>query len=343
VDYTAFIRELLFSHDCVIIPGFGGFIGNYAPARIDRVTGTFYPPLKQISFNRNLIHNDGLLVGRISGATGVNYGDARSMVGEFTADLRRKLERGEKIVFDHIGSFDQNAEGNIQFEPDRSANYHLDSYGLEPFRMMPLDGHYLHARAIKTVDRDSEKQTAARKILWRAAVIVPLLAVLVAVPLRTDLFRSKIESSNLNPLVTAEFEQNRKAVEEGTTLERQPSSSNISENTDTSAKQDAAPVIETPVNPAPVAVTSPKVAEFKPAGVEAANYYLITGSFKSEENALSHVRILKSKGFSAPEVVRMANGFYRVYAMSCSDLVTAEMKKDSITAQFPGAWVSAKK
>ncbi|MDP3003404.1 MAG: hypothetical protein Q8N38_09780, partial [Bacteroidales bacterium] len=41
VDITAFIRELLFGHDCVIVPGFGGFIGNYTPAHIDKSTGTF--------------------------------------------------------------------------------------------------------------------------------------------------------------------------------------------------------------------------------------------------------------------------------------------------------------
>ena len=107
MDITAFIRELLFGHDCVIVPGFGGFIGNYTPARIDKSSGTFYPPVKQISFNRNLNHNDGLLVGRISGSADINYGDARNMVEEFVAEIRRKLEKGEKVVFDNIGSFTQ--------------------------------------------------------------------------------------------------------------------------------------------------------------------------------------------------------------------------------------------
>jgi nucleoid DNA-binding protein len=125
MDITAFIRELLFSHDCVIIPGFGGFIGNYTPARIDKNSSTFYPPVKQISFNRNLNHNDGLLVGRISDSAKINYGDARNIVEEFTASLRKKLERGEKVTFDNIGSFSNNQEGNVQFEPDRNVNYHL--------------------------------------------------------------------------------------------------------------------------------------------------------------------------------------------------------------------------
>jgi hypothetical protein len=91
LDITAFIRELLFGHDCVIVPDFGGFIGNYTPAYIDKDSGMFYPPVKQISFNRNLNHNDGLLVGKISGSAKINYGDSKILVEEFVRELRRKL------------------------------------------------------------------------------------------------------------------------------------------------------------------------------------------------------------------------------------------------------------
>ena len=96
MDITAFIRELLFGHDCVIVPGFGGFIGNYTPARIDKNSGTFYPPVKQISFNRNLNHNDGLLIGKISGFSNMTYGDTRNMVEEFVAELRRQTGERRK-------------------------------------------------------------------------------------------------------------------------------------------------------------------------------------------------------------------------------------------------------
>ncbi len=36
---------------------------------------------------------------------------------------------------------------------------------------------------------------------------------MVAVPLKTDLFKSKVESSSLNPLAKAEFESNKAAVD----------------------------------------------------------------------------------------------------------------------------------
>ncbi|MBE3086809.1 MAG: SPOR domain-containing protein [Bacteroidetes bacterium] len=303
MDITAFIRELLFGHDCVIVPGFGGFIGNYTPAHIDKSTGTFYPPVKQISFNRNLNHNDGLLVGRISGSSSINYGDARNLVEEFVGELRRKLERGEKVVFDNIGSFVNNQEGNVQFEPDRNANYHLDSYGLESFQCLPLEGYDVRKRIIRHVGKDPVKQDSIRKILWRAAVIIPLLSVLVAVSLKTDLFKTKIEATSMNPLVAAEFEHNKKAVD---------------------SEIPAAPEVVVPVA----------------ADVNA--YYLITGSFKSEKNAVSQENMLKAEGFT-PEIVAAPNGFYRVSAMMCTDLNTALTKKDSISKKFPGTWVSRKR
>ena len=319
MDITAFIRELLFGHDCVIVPGFGGLIGNYTPARIDKNSATFYPPVKQISFNRNLNHNDGLLVGRISAGSDINYGDAREMVEQFVADLRRKLEKGERVVFDKIGTFVNNEEGNVQFEPDSDVNYHLDSYGLEPFHCLPLEGYDVRKRILSHTGKDPVKQASIRKILWRAAVIVPLLGLIVLVPLKTDLFKNKIETTTLNPLVAAEFEHNKKAVDEVVMAE----SDKVAEN-----------AIPTP--------SQKTVPEIIIASAETTTYFLITGSFKSKENAISQANKLKEEGFDA-EVVPAPNGFYRVSAMLCNDLATATNKKDSIAKKFPGAWISRKR
>ena len=320
MDVTAYIRELLFGHDCVIVPGFGGFIGNYTPARIDRSTDTFYPPVKKISFNRNLNHNDGLLAGRISGSNKINYGDARNLVEEFVAGIRKKLEKGEKVVFDNIGSFVNNHEGNIQFEPDSSVNYHLDSYGLEPFQCLPLEGYDVRKRILRNIEKDPVKQASIRKIMWRAAVIIPLLSLIVAVSLKTELFRTKVEATTMNPLVTAEFENNKKAVDESNSIR--------------------APQIKENAKPVFTEVSTPEVAVSVATSVSA--YYVITGSFKSKENAESQLNMLKEEGFS-PEIVTLDNGFYRVCALQCGDLKTADIKKDSIVKKFPGTWVSRKK
>ncbi len=302
MDITAFIRELLFSHDCVIVPGFGGFVGNYSPARIDKNTATFYPPVKQISFNRNLNHNDGLLIGRISGASGLNYGDARNMVDEFVSGVKKKLERGEKVTFDNIGSFINNQEGNVQFEPDMSVNYHLDSYGLESFQYSPLEEYDIRKRITRHINKEPLKRSSVKKILWRAAVIIPVLAVLAVIPFSRDIFRSKVETTTLNPLVTAELEDNRKAVEE---------------------------------TAATVQITPPVSA---PPVVEEMHYCLITGSFKLKQNALNQAEMLRKEGFD-PEILAAPENFFRVSAVRCKDLNAALDRANTLSTKFPGIWV----
>jgi len=309
MDITAFIRELLFSHDCVIVPGFGGFIGNYTPARIDKSTSTFHPPVKQISFNRNLNHNDGLLVGKISESAKMNYGDTRNLVEEYVASVRKKLEKGEKVVFDNIGSFINNQEGNIQFEPDTNVNYHLDSFGLESFNFQPLENYDVRHRVTRHIDKDPAKHSSMRKILWRAAIIVPLLAVIVAVPFKTNIFKSKVEATSLNPLASAEFENNKSAVDE-----------KIAAAKDLSEAVPSSPEVMIP------AVTSSN------------NYCIITGSFRSRDNAEAQVEMLRREGFS-PEILNAPNGFFRVSAMKCIDMNKAIGSKDSIGKKFPGSWV----
>ena len=306
MEITAYIRELLFGHDCVIVPGFGGFIGNYTPARIDKNSSTFFPPVKQISFNRNLNHNDGLLVGRISESAKMNYADARNVVEEFVNDIRKRLSKGERVVFENIGNFINNHEGNVQFEPDRGANYYLDSYGLTSFQVTPLEGYDVRKKVLKYKDKEPVKQASLRKILWRAAVIIPLLTVLVVVPLTTDILKTKVQKTNLNPLANIEFENNRQAIDKGKT-------------TDSIA----------PVNG----------AKILPAEGAEEVYCLIAGSFKSENNAAGLFKKLESEGYK-PELMTGPNGFYRVSAMKCSSLTEASDTRDSISKNYPGTWVA---
>lgn len=338
LDITAHIRELLFGHDCVIIPGFGGFIGNYMPARLDKASGSFHPPVKKISFNRNLNHNDGLLIKKISSSASMNYGDTRTLVEEFVSEIRKKLDRGETVVFDNIGTFRNNHEGNIQFEPDEEINYHLDSYGMEPISCMPLEGYDVRKRVL---GREAGKKHHLRRYLWRAAVLIPVAGAIIAVSLNTDFLKSGIEQTTMNPLVSAEFEHNKAALDSDAAVLKP---SDFSE--EESAKADTA-LTETPATDIEETVTESEIVRTAPEETEATltaggSFYIITGSFHSEENAGKQVSQLQAEGFN-PQVVIADNGFYRVCAMSCPDLTTAVSKKDSILGKFPGAWISRKK
>ena len=92
MDIRSCISELLSVHDCVIIPGLGGFIGNYAPARIDPVYHAFQPPFKKILFNVNLKQNDGLLASAVADSLGTSYQDSCNLIEQFTEECRQALQ-----------------------------------------------------------------------------------------------------------------------------------------------------------------------------------------------------------------------------------------------------------
>ena len=56
------IEWLLGENDCVIVPGLGGFIAHYTPARRIEAENRFLSPTRIIAFNPRLKINDGVLV-----------------------------------------------------------------------------------------------------------------------------------------------------------------------------------------------------------------------------------------------------------------------------------------
>lgn len=354
-DLNPFIKELLFGNDCVILPGFGGFIGNYTPARIDRESHTFYPPVKSISFNSKLSHNDGLLMGKISGEKGMGYADAKHLVETYIRELRDKIEKGERVHLDDIGHFQLNGEGGIQFEPENNVNFLLDSYGLSPFTREPVEDYDISKAISRSHERDPIVIANHRRMVWRAAVAIPFVLALVIVPLRTDLFRSE---AGLNPLARIEFEEIRSAQE---ALFREMPVTNREDVLEKPDAEAAVPDQETPVPAEPrdlrpssgqtpedqtVEGQTPEgqTVEARPAHQQAKGtsgagvYCLVVGSFGDAGNANRLLKDLAARGYNA-EMVKAANGFFRVSAESFGTMEEAKSKLSGMKESFPGIWI----
>ena len=74
------IEWLLGENDCVIVPGLGGFIAHYTPARRIEAENRFLPPTRIIAFNPRLKINDGVLVQSYMQVEGVSWGASVSCV-----------------------------------------------------------------------------------------------------------------------------------------------------------------------------------------------------------------------------------------------------------------------
>ena len=86
-----YLKDLLYRYDCVIVPNFGGFITNTTSAHIHRSSHTFYPPSKQVGFNVNLSHNDGLLANYIAKLENISFDQANTQISETVAQWNLTL------------------------------------------------------------------------------------------------------------------------------------------------------------------------------------------------------------------------------------------------------------
>src|ERR1700722_6754313 len=107
------ISELLFEHDCVIVPDFGGFVCNYAPANIDPVKHLFEPPGKRILFNKGLTRNDGLLAHHISGKMKLPYSEALDTISKEVTRYKQDLAKDKRLTLDNIGLIYMDEKGSL--------------------------------------------------------------------------------------------------------------------------------------------------------------------------------------------------------------------------------------
>src|SRR5437868_9794463 len=111
------ISELLYDHDCVIVPSFGGFLASYLHAQLNATQHTFYPPSKKIAFNIFLKNNDGLLANHIANKESLNYSEALNRIEEFRLECMRQLAAGKHLLIEDVGTFFFDKHKNLQFEP----------------------------------------------------------------------------------------------------------------------------------------------------------------------------------------------------------------------------------
>lgn len=123
-----YIHELLHRYDCVIVPGFGGFITNKIGATYQQKTNTFFPPTKKLAFNVNLKHNDGLLTNYIATAEGISFDEATDKIEACVQGWQQSLASSD-VLLPHIGSL-KLINNQLTFEPSQSYNYLTSAFGL---------------------------------------------------------------------------------------------------------------------------------------------------------------------------------------------------------------------
>lgn len=138
IEINRHIEILLLSNDCVIVPGFGGFMAHHVDARYDGRDNMFLPPLRTVGFNPQLTMNDSLLALSYVETYDISYPEALRRIEDEVVEIRQSLENEGKFEIENIGVLFLNEDGNISFEPCEAGILTPDFYGLGGFDMLPI-------------------------------------------------------------------------------------------------------------------------------------------------------------------------------------------------------------
>jgi nucleoid DNA-binding protein len=184
-----YISDLLYTHDCVVVPGFGAFLTRYQAAELDRITHTFYPPKKSIGFNMRLQENDGVLAHHIATDTKSDLKKSEAFVEKEVRNWRLDIAQNKFLSLEKLGDFSVDDQGKWQFVPSANINFLPESFGLSAVVSKPL--------ASKPIKRIVPVQETKTPPTWYKYAAVAAVAVTVGGFLGFNYYNQQVSQYNL--------------------------------------------------------------------------------------------------------------------------------------------------
>jgi hypothetical protein len=341
-----YISELLAEHDCVIVPGFGGFVARPAPAHFAKAGNLLLPPGKSLVFNKNLDKSDGLLVSHIASKEGISYREAAEQVEKWVLASARQLSAQRRLELERTGILYYSEENNLLFEPSVNSNHQLESFGLAPVSAMPLEPAET-AKPETPVTYREPARTVRSKMVTRISVAVSsVLLFAFLLFLTADQLPVRKAIASLNPFAPKEEAYQLRTYELGalfspspariTTPVRVNSAIRISETSGRTfiVASDSVETDKTKVykNVKPVVSGSNFNAPFQ----------IVVGCFAVEKNAQRLIAQLQAENIPAGIAGQNARGLYVVSLAGFTTESMARAKLGQVKQRFPSAWIMLK-
>ena len=270
-----YIAELLYRYNCVTVPHFGAFLTQMKSAAIDEATHTFHPPSKVVSFNEQLVSNDGLLISHMAEVEKTTYEDILKQVAKTVATWKTQLQKGERLSLSNIGELLLNTEGKVQFQPQYQVNYLTSSFGMPSFVSPSVTREILKEEVMELEDKipfiitpERRQASSFRPYLKYAAIL--LLAVSTGLT-GFHFFNEKVNDQKLARENAQE--QVVKHIQEATFFDTTP--------------------LELPAISLKVMTTTAEEHE------NVRVHHIVAGAFRVRKNADRKIRQLKRRGYNA--------------------------------------------
>ncbi len=300
-----FLEDLLYEHNCVIMPGFGGFIANRLPSKVNEIQQRVEPARKVVAFNINLVQNDGLLASHISKSKQISFDEANREIREFVSSIKSEIELKRQYSLKGIGDFYLNSEDKLVFIPEADINFSKETFGLFPITIRKIEYEQENLKKEEKENKRSipiplNQNTSPRSRKWIYG------SILITLPLFLGFFSQQsglLQKADFN--INSIFQKNHPVIEIKT------GETPVVEPTKEEVKTEAQPKVETEAIPEKPTETVNPVSPI-PANNSAASsvvhYHIIGGSFAVPTNAENFIKQLKDKGYNAYQAGITTNG-----------------------------------
>ena len=353
---TNLIAELLFKHECVILPEFGGFIARNLSSNFSKGSNLLYPQSKHILFNKNLIHNDGLLISALMQKNNTPIQDATKQIEDYKNYIESLLSVKKRFELNNIGLFYIDLDGLLRFEAKTDVNFLLDSFGFEPVianELIPEPEKQLVVKQFEdrklTIETIKTKEKSYAKIASLAVGLPITLAFLLFAAYSKPM--KPILESSINPFYTPEktytpaAQKIKKAI---FIKDIEKSELLVDANGYATFKlSEKGNILVAAINDS-IAIAD-KTAIVKPTIVVNKNnssynkkYQIVVGCFGVEENANKLIKSLASKNINTGISGVNKNGLHVVSCGGYDNKEDATSQLLLIKNDFPSAWIMAK-
>lgn len=336
------IESLLLRNDCVIIPRFGGFVLREVPASFEETGALFCPPHKEISFNTNLRHTDGLLAESYMQVYDVDYGNASEMLERDVEAMEQCLREEKCLDFGKIGSFRLGDEGQLIFTPGQSTLWNASFYGLEAFHFPKLAPLPAGKPEMWVEPRKPEKDVIYIPVNRRLLRVVAGAAAACAL-----FFLVSTPVKEVNPAAyTASFVPREMMAVPVARTDAPKEGTFALANAETMAEVKKEPAVEMPKEVAPRAEAAGKAEGTKALEVKTAPavkrkmFHIVIASFPNEQQADEYISTVDRQVCTGVDKI-MRDGKCRVYAARFDNREEAERYQAALRKheKYKDAWL----
>ena len=360
IELAQHIETLLLENDCVIVPGFGGFVAHYSPATRVKEENIFLPPTRTIGFNPQLKLNDGVLVQSYMSAYDTSFADASRIVEKEVNEFIGLLHEEGKAHLDNIGEIHYNIYGNYEFVPYDYKITTPSLYGLDSFKIHELSALQQKEKVLIPTYPEKEKKTFEisinRAYLRNAAAMIAAIVLFFA--FSTPVENTDVQKNNYAQLLPSElFEQIEKQsvaitpvyVKNDAAQQAKKFSASSASTKTSSAKKHTTDKAKTskPIAVREVKVVKQETAAPAPAvkSQESANhpFHIIVAGGISLKDAEAIATQLKSKGFADAKALNTDDKVrVSISSFNNRDEATKQLLELRKNETYKNAWLLAK-